>query len=248
MKLPEVHGLIRRRMLVNFRVDPEVMQRQLPPSFRPKLHHGCAIAGICLIRLEQMRPGCVPACLGASSENAAHRAAVCWRDERDGTREGVYIPRRDTDSLVNHLAGGRLFEGEYHRAQFEVTDEGERIDFAMRSDDGNVEVRLRAAAVETLPETSRFGSLTAASAFFEAGSLGYSDRSDGARLDGIELVTEFWRVEPLQVEEVYSSYFADERRFPRGSVEFDCALLMRDIPHAWRAEGEFELPRTAAGT
>jgi hypothetical protein len=43
MQLPKVHGLIRRRLLVNFRVDAEVMSRFLPPPFRPKLHCGHAI-------------------------------------------------------------------------------------------------------------------------------------------------------------------------------------------------------------
>jgi hypothetical protein len=42
-----------------------------------------------------------------------------------------------------------------------------------------------------------------------------------------------WKITPLAVERVYSSYFADESRFPPGSVEFDCALLMRNIPHEW---------------
>jgi hypothetical protein len=48
------------------------------------------------------------------------------------------------------------------------------------------------------------------------------------------LDTVVWRVAPLEVEFVYSSYFADERRFPKGSVQFDSALLMRDIPHQWQ--------------
>jgi hypothetical protein len=30
-----------------------------------------------------------------------------------------------------------------------------------------------------------------------------------------------------------SSFFEDEKRFPRGSVQFDHALIMRDIPHEW---------------
>ena len=30
MRLPKVHGVIGRRLLVNFRVEPEVIQRQLP--------------------------------------------------------------------------------------------------------------------------------------------------------------------------------------------------------------------------
>jgi hypothetical protein len=40
-------------------------------------------------------------------------------------------------------------------------------------------------------------------------------------------------VEPLQVDEVHSSYFSDETRFPEGSVAFDCALVMRNVGHEW---------------
>jgi hypothetical protein len=55
MRLPKVHGTIRRRLLINYRVDPAVMQRHLPAPFRPKLHDGNAVAGMCLIRLEGSR-------------------------------------------------------------------------------------------------------------------------------------------------------------------------------------------------
>lgn len=37
MRLPVIQGIIRRRLLVNFRIDPAVMQAQLPPRFSPKL-------------------------------------------------------------------------------------------------------------------------------------------------------------------------------------------------------------------
>jgi Uncharacterized conserved protein (COG2071) len=121
VKLPVIQGVIRRRLLVNFRVAPAVLQRQLPPRFRPKLHAGHGIAGICLIRLEAVRPSPVPALLGVSSENAAHRIAVVW-EEDGGMREGVFIPRRDTGSLLNHVAGGRLFPGEHNRARFRVVE------------------------------------------------------------------------------------------------------------------------------
>ena len=56
MQLPALQGLVRRRILVNFRVAPDVMERHLPSPFRPKLVDGWALAGICLIRLEQIRP------------------------------------------------------------------------------------------------------------------------------------------------------------------------------------------------
>ena len=240
MRLPTIHGVIRRRILVNFRVDPEVMQARLPPLFRPKLHHGHAIAGICLIRLESVRPRFVPAALGLSSENAAHRIAVRWNAE-GGEREGVFIPRRDTGSAMNLLAGGRIFPGEHHRASFAVREAADGIDFSMQSADGETSVRVRGRSGGDLPSSSSFRSVAEASAFFEPGSVGYSVTSDPSRLDGLELRTFGWSVEPLQIDEVHSSYFADEARFPRGSVTFDCALIMRNVEHQWRSAGDLYL-------
>src|SRR5207253_1304083 len=108
------------------------------------------------------------------------------------------------------------------------------IDFAMRSVDGAVTVRLRANLTEALPATSAFASLAEASAFFERGAVGYSATRRPGRLDGMRLCTRHWQVQPLEIESVFSSYFADEARFPRGSVIFDSALLMRNIPHQWQ--------------
>lgn len=241
MRLPRIEGVIRRRILVNFRVAPEVIQRQLPAKFRPKLHDGCAIAGICLIRLEQMRPIGLPSFAGIASENAAHRVAVEWQGENGQSQEGVFIPRRDTDSVLNHFAGGRLFPGEHHYADFHVTNSPDRIDFDMKSRDGRVAVQLRARFAKALPTTSKFTTLDDASNFFEPGSLGYSATGEQNRLDGIRLKTKTWQVEPLDVEHVHSSYFADEAAFPKGSVSFDCALLMRDIKHEWLSVPDFHL-------
>lgn len=240
IQLPTIQGLIRRRLLVNFRVAPEIMQAQLPSRFRPKLQGGYAVAGICLIRLEEIRPKHVPSFVGLSSENGAHRIAVVWEEE-GGEREGVYIPRRDTSSRLNHYAGGRLFPGEHHHADFDVEDDGDRIDLKMRAKDGGASVEVRGRSAARLPATSAFGSLSEASAFFATGSVGYSVTDEEHRLDGIKLVTKEWSVGALAIEHVHSSFFADEVRFPKGSVTFDCALVMRDIEHEWHAEPDLRV-------
>jgi len=237
VKLPVIQGVIRRRILVNFRVDADVMRRNIPGRFSPKLLDGYAVAGICLIRLEQIRPVAAPSAFGVASENAAHRVAVEWVTKED-RQEGVFIPRRDTNSPLVLMAGGRLFPGEHHKATFDVKDDGEAIDFSMRSIDGDVEVRVKGKSADALPETSRFANVAEASSFFEKGYLGYSATRKGDRLEGLELHTTAWRVDPLDVTQVYSSYFTDEARFPRGSVAFDCALIMRNIPHQWRTAPE----------
>ncbi len=244
MRLPVISGLIRRRLLVNFRVDAEVMGRFLPSPFRPKLHGGHAIAGICLIRLEQIRPGWVPPFLGISSENAAHRIAVVWDTPSGEAREGVFIPRRDTGSWLNHLVGGRLFPGEHHLADFTVTDDGSGISMSIRSRDGRMAVQLRANESDSLPASSCFKSLAESSSYFEGGSVGYSVTRDCCRLDGIRLQTDDWRVRPLAVEHVESSFFGDGSVFPPGSVTFDHALIMRDVRHQWHGEDDLFTGRT----
>lgn len=241
MKIPTIAGVIRRRILVNFRVDPKVMQRQLPSRFRPKLHNGYAVAGICLIHLEHIRPKLVPDFLGINSENAAHRVAVLWNDENGVEREGVFIPRRDTNSLTNHLLGGRVFPGEHNRASFTVEQSEPEIRFSMKSVDEKVAVSFKGRPTDDLPETSIFINLAEASSFFETGSLGYSVTRDHNRLDGLTLETKQWHVEAFRLTEVYSTYFADEEAFPKGSIEFDHALIMRNIEHEWHSAPDLYL-------
>lgn len=234
MKIPRIQGVMRRRILVNFRVDPGALGAQLPEPFRPQLVGGKAIAGICLIRLEQIRPAPLPSALGMSSENAAHRAAVVW-EQGGERREGVYVFRRDSDSPINAALGGRLFPGRHHRARFDVSDDGTSIELHFRSNDGKVEVELCGAATAALPPGSLFGSVEQASRFFRAGSTGWS-AGEGDRLDVLTLESAQWNVAPLAVHRVRSSWFEDERRFAAGSVEFDHALVLRDVEHQWIRE------------
>jgi hypothetical protein len=230
---PALKGFVRRRILVNFRIDPAVVEPILPAPFQPKLVDGWAMAGICLIRLEQVRPRGCPAVLGTTSENAAHRMAVTWHDEQGNEREGVYIPRRDTGSRLNATAGGRVFPGEHHHSRFRIHEDLTGIDLKLESDDGEADVWLRARPATHLPSSSCFASLQEASDFFAGGAVGYSATLDGTGVDGLLLRTDRWRVEPLDVDWVISSYYADRSRFPAGSVEYDCTLVMRALHHEW---------------
>lgn len=187
--------------------------------------------------------------LGFSSENAAHRFAVEWTDEAGLRREGVFIPRRDTSSTINHLAGGRVFPGEHHVAKFSVVDTAGKIELKMRSLDEAASVSVTGSETDDFPKSSCFSSLAESSAFFEGGSLGYSATQRGNRFDGLVLHTTEWRVRSLNVTDVHSGYFEDKKNFPSGSVEFDHALIMRNIRHEWRqAEDMFSTPQSGRET
>ena len=235
MKIPIMRGIMDRRILANFHVDAKVLSAVLPAPFRPKLVDGVGIAGICLIRLRQLRPRFVPRFLGLSSENAAHRIAVEW--EQDGElREGVYIPRRDSSSRLNTVLGGRLFPGFHHHARFTTSEREDFYSVLMESDDGETRLAVEGRVTADLPESSVFGSLEKASNFFEAGSLGFSDTRKPGQYHGLELHTRNWQVQSLSVEKIESSFFDNQELFPAGSAGFDCALLMRQIDHEWQEQ------------
>jgi len=236
MQIPVIRGIIDRRILVNFQVDPEVLARMLPRPFRPKLVNGAGMAGVCLIRLKHIRPRFLPAFLGISSENAAHRIAVEW-DQDGEQREGVFIPRRDTSSRLNTFAGGWLFPGLHHHARFQVEESTDHFQVAVDSDDGRTHLLVDGRVGTEMPATSIFSSVTEASRFFEQGSVGYSATRKPSEFDGLELHSFQWQVRPLAVEQVESSFFEERSLFPARSVAFDSALLMQHIEHEWHSKG-----------
>ncbi|MET9463968.1 DUF2071 domain-containing protein [Streptomyces sp. NPDC006544] len=233
MRQPRLSSVIERRLLVNYRVDPDAAARLLPGPLRPQLVQGHAVAGICLLRLGNVRPAWAPEPLGLRSENAAHRIAVEW-DGPDGLETGVYIPRRDTASRLNAWAGGRVFPGEHGRADFDVRETPRQVRVAMASRDGDTHVDVTVELSDELRASKLFADLAEASRFFQAGTRGLSPTRSGRHMDGMELETDAWHVEAGEVRSVASSFFDDPDRFPPGTATLDCALIMRHVPASWR--------------
>ncbi|MVT08355.1 DUF2071 domain-containing protein [Chitinophaga tropicalis] len=229
MKIPIIHGYIDRRILVNFTADPNTVQKIIPEPFKAKIYKGKAIVGICLIRLKHIKPKGLPDFIGISSENGAHRIAVEW-EEGGAIREGVYIPRRDTSLKLNTLVGGRLFPGIHYLAKFNVMEANNSYHIDFTSSD-NTSISIDAVATDHFASNSIFETLENASSFFEKGAVGYSPNNE--KYEGLKLQTYTWKVRPLEVQTVHSSFFENESIFPKGSVQFDNALLMTGIEHEW---------------
>jgi len=236
--IPPLRGVIDRRLLVNFRLDPAALADVLPEGFYPRTVNGVAIGGICCIRLSAMRPAGFPALCGRPSENAAHRIGVEY-DTAGGREPGVYVPRRDTDSRLNRLVGRRTI-GRQYRADFHIDEGGGRYELSMESHHGDVSMHVTATEADSLPADSVFESVEEASAYHHCGAVGYCPTPAGEELAGVELDPDEWRVRPLSVESVGASFF--DERLPAGAVTFDNALLMDDIPHAWRRRASKPLP------
>ena len=139
-----------------------------------------------------------------------------------------------------------MFPGIHSHARFTVRESGTHFEVALESDDGVTSLSVVGDVTDRLPASSVFGSLAEASAFFQAGSLGYSATPDPRRFQGLELRCHRWQVEALAVSAVRSSYFDDRSVFPAGSIEFDCALLMRGIEHEWHGKSDLCCPAPVA--
>jgi hypothetical protein len=230
--MPVLRGVIERRVLLNYRVDPTVSAGLLPAPFRPQLVGSHAMAGVCLIRLARLRPKVFPFRLGLRFENAAVRMAVEW-NEGSTTRSGVFVFARYTSSRLAALAGGRAFPGVHRRARIVASESASRVRVAVNGSDGTT-LDVAGEDTDQWPADSAFASAAEATAFFAAGSLGYSWNEWRGVLEGMELCVRDCWAKPLAVHHVASSYFDDQRRFPTGSIALDHALVMRGIEHEWR--------------
>lgn len=171
-----------------------------------------------------------------SSENGAHRIAVEWEEEGE-TKIGVYIPRRDTSLKLNALVGGRIFPGKHSLAKFNVRESAGHYHVDFMSAD-KTSISIDAKETQFFNSHSIFNTLENGSNFFEKGSVGYSPNKN--TFDGLKLKTFAWKVSPLEVQHVQSSFFEDESIFPKGSVQFDNALLMTKIEHEWHSVADME--------
>lgn len=246
MRAPALQGVIERRLLINYRVDPVTAAALLPTPLRPQLTRGHAVAGICLLRLGELRPLGLPRLVGQRSENVAHRIAVEWDD--DGvSRSGVFITRRDSDSWLNVLVGGRVFPGVHHRATFDVVEDAEEIAISVRGDSRGSSVDVQARVVDELKGSELFEDLAAASSFFERGSVGFSAGRVEGDIQAMRLSTNAWQVEPLRVDRVSSGFFDDPGLFPPGTATYDSGLAMRHVPVAWHGLPRDRLNQRRAG-
>jgi hypothetical protein len=229
-----VASVIERRLLVNYRIKPGFVAPLLPEPFRPQLVSGYAVGGVCFIRLGRIRPPHIPRALGITTENVAHRFAVEW-DDADGGHVGVYVPRRDTNSRVTSLAGGRVFPGSYRLARFNVREPGDEVRIRVFSHDGQVRLAVEAVPAGELP-SELFGTLDEAVGFFRHGALGFSPSGRGGCLDTVRLESTRWAARPMKVNRMTSSLFDDPAVFPPGTCVVDSALVMRNLPVQWVTE------------
>ena len=128
-----------------------------------------------------------------------------------------------------------MFPGVHHFAVFKVDEDNGQYKVEFTSEDGTY-LKISANETNEWSDKSVFDDQDCASDFFKQGSIGYSPDKIGGTFGGLELKTKKWEVSPLTVSNVESSFFENESTFPKGTIKFDNALLMRNIDHEWNSK------------
>jgi hypothetical protein len=138
---PAIRAVMERRLLISYRIEPDVLRAVLPVWFRPALAHGYGVGSICLLGLAGIRPGGLspapfglPAAFGLRAQNVAHRIAVVL-DTADGPVDSVYVPGRYTSSRLAAFTGG-LFFPRLGTARFQASEQDGRYQITAQSADG----------------------------------------------------------------------------------------------------------------
>lgn len=240
---PVIRAVMERRLLVSYRIEPDVLQAVLPAPFRPALAGGYGVGSICLIRLAGIRPAGIrqpaptwqPAAFGLRADNAAHRIAVLL-DTPAGPVPSVYIPCRYTSSRIAVLTGGLLFPGlrraRFHDGEHDGEHDG-RYRITAASPDGTMRIAVDARIAASLPAGSVFADLAEASRFFRLAPAGYSATRVPGVFDGVTLETRYREMYALQVNAVASSLFDDPSLFPPGTAVLDSAFVGAGLA-TWR--------------
>ncbi|MEM9023245.1 MAG: hypothetical protein AAGB22_05870 [Bacteroidota bacterium] len=230
LKFNGINGWIDTKVLVTFRVAPEVLAPAIPAPLELLTVNGHALASVCFVRLVRPRIDGWEAVWGPPSLNSAQRIAVQW--PRGGAPQpGVFIHRRETASLLNAVIGGRLLPGKHALRNLRLRHDGEQVLLT----DGHPDALLAGHRTTDFPTDSVFATAREAAQFAARCEDGYSPGNNPAVLEGLSMRIEVWAPEPLQLDTLAAARLMDPAVVPTGAATLDHALIIRNRYATWTA-------------
>jgi hypothetical protein len=218
-------GVLARRLLLHYRVEPELARGLVKPPLAPRIRGGKAVAGVSLIHLEELGPPALRP-LGLELEAMVHWLAV----EGRGAHPGFAILRRDTDSRLVAALGRPLFRAPHHLARFTVEEDPRRIKLRATTAGGAGDLEVAVEFGAAFRPTQSFVSLADAERFLGGIGAALAEAEAGSVLEAVRLRQVPQGFEPVRLLGAVASFFEDRDRFPAGGAVLDGALAMRALP------------------
>jgi uncharacterized protein YqjF (DUF2071 family) len=222
--------VFRNCFLANFAIEPETMQRLLPPPLEPDVYEGKAFLSIVIADMERMRPAFLPAVCGVNYTQVVYRAVIRCQGER-----GVHFLRSDADNRWMCLLGNGLTFFHFHFSRTRWQQEGGCIQFDLTSPfRHHADIHATYEVYPTLrqmPSTSRFRSLAEAQEFLVELYAAYA--SDASGISRVRIKRGVWNIEIVQDIERDYAFMNGSRMFPKGTASLDSVFYVRNLPYRW---------------
>ena len=179
-------------------------------------------------------PRILPGWLGLRSENARASNRRRMGTGRRGLRK-VFSFRAETRTLpsTNFLVVSVPWH--FHKGSFDGDEAADQISLTIYpSRRPRKEARFKGRVGRALSETSLFDTVEQAASFFSLGATGYSATHKEVITTGWSCAALDWHVSRWTLRTHIPAAFRFEA-LSEGSVELDCALVMRNIEHEWHS-------------
>ncbi|WP_304455419.1 DUF2071 domain-containing protein [Nocardiopsis sp. YSL2] len=201
-------------LVLTYAFPPHVLRSLLTPGLELDTYRApdgteYGFAAVAVVAMRGLRPAFLPPWLGTAQVMTGYRVFARLSVDRVGTAggtrtlRGLRVLRSQTSSPLLAAAGTLLTRYGYERAVLGTRRVGDRLDVAVRSEDGRADLRVRAALDGPgvpLPEGSPFATARDARRF--AGPLPHTfehDRSSGDVLV-VKALRTSWEPRPVAVD------------------------------------------------
>jgi uncharacterized protein YqjF (DUF2071 family) len=231
-----MQGMVRRRFLINYPVEPSLLAPFVPPGGELSLHQGKAWLSDCFVHITGMRPTGVPQALGVSFHYLIHRTRARLPFPDGKKREAVLVLDPTIDSRLLATFGAAATGVPFKRRPIEFVTDGSAWRLGVRDGKDLIfEAMIRGSSFGTdMPTNSPFSSLSQADEFLLGVSYGGSWNPEAGTLHVLAETHEPWRAQVGT---------CDTRRnaFLEGlgieSPRADHVITMVDCPHYFAMRG-----------
>lgn len=239
----------RKCFLVNFRMEPEALRRNLPPHLEPDIFNGKAFLSVVIADLEAMRLGFLPRCVGSDFTQVVYRAIV-----RAPTGErGVHFLRSDADDATMSTFGNLFSNFKFNLARFrwqDVADSGaNNAAFSMPHVGASGSCRFKCYSSDGVGDVDAEFDRSKTSLVVSAGSL-HAGRtlaeareyfcelyaaftSDETRWNAVRIKRSEWNIVMLPDTRGRYDFMQRSEQFPPGACELDSVIYAADMDYHW---------------
>lgn len=232
-KLPglRLNGMVTRRFLITYPVQPEALSGFLPPDAELSTWQGLAWVSACFVNIRRMRPCMVPDPVGIEFNYLIHRtrARVPYPDGL--RRETVLVLEANINNRLFAAIGQRLHGVGFHARDIRLLEEPDCWRVRMRADDGALLFQAdiaKASIADELPAESRFPDLAAADRFLLNVSYGAEWHAQTRRLQLLAETHDAWRA---QAGSCRTQRFAFLESLDAAAPQADHVITMTNVPH-----------------